>query len=313
MKDETAHKDDWIRYQDFLQTVKESPETETWVHKRVFEKSQLYCRRFSVEDSLSHVMQWTLDVLTKQRYQKGRSLDSYLTRVIGEKAINVRKNALREEIVDSSPEVYTTVNQIFRSMCDERNYRRLLLEKPELSVKIIKLVEELDVRGSWTVEGDIEQPPPQELVEEMQEAVPDVSQANLHRVLSLINDHVISAYSFDPVWTVAATQLENPKHRVDLEGYLRKQVIRFSKFKDQERYDELYEKFERDEISQAEHDELLKLSDDREMLEARRLEYMSELAKVMGVTLDDVVEEFRSASDQPFHTFEGNINELRAT
>lgn len=58
-----------------------------------------------------------------------------------------------------------------------------------------------------------------------------------------------------------------------------------------QRYNELYGKFQQEKITPKEHKELLKLSDEFEMLNAKRLEYLGELAKMRGQSLKDVIKD----------------------
>ncbi len=60
-----------------------------------------------------------------------------------------------------------------------------------------------------------------------------------------------------------------------------------------QRYNHLYEKFQQENITPKEHKELLKLSDEFEMLDAEKLEYLGELAKLRGQSFEKVVKEFK--------------------
>jgi RNA polymerase sigma factor (sigma-70 family) len=59
-----------------------------------------------------------------------------------------------------------------------------------------------------------------------------------------------------------------------------------------QRYDELYVKFQQDEITEKEYAELVKLSEEFEYLNAKRLRYISELAEVRGTSIEETVKEF---------------------
>ena len=56
-----------------------------------------------------------------------------------------------------------------------------------------------------------------------------------------------------------------------------------------QRYNELYAKFQAENISEKEHKELLKLSDEFEILNAERLKYIGELATLRGQSLENVI------------------------
>jgi hypothetical protein len=58
-----------------------------------------------------------------------------------------------------------------------------------------------------------------------------------------------------------------------------------------QRYNDLYDKFEQETITPKEHKELLKLSDEFEMLNAKRLKYLGELAEMRGQSLKDVIKD----------------------
>ncbi len=58
-----------------------------------------------------------------------------------------------------------------------------------------------------------------------------------------------------------------------------------------QRYNELYAKFQAENISDKEHKELLKLSDEFEILNAERLKYIGELAVLRGHSLEKVIKD----------------------
>ncbi|MGI8882738.1 MAG: hypothetical protein ACR2IA_00650 [Pyrinomonadaceae bacterium] len=58
-----------------------------------------------------------------------------------------------------------------------------------------------------------------------------------------------------------------------------------------QRYNHLYEKFQQENITPKEYKEVLKLSDEFEMLNAKRLEYLGKLAKLRGQSLRDVMKD----------------------
>ena len=64
----------------------------------------------------------------------------------------------------------------------------------------------------------------------------------------------------------------------------------FAEFPHQ-KYKELNAKFESDSLSQNEYQELLKMSDEREILNAKRLEYIGELSKIRHQTLEDIMKQ----------------------
>lgn len=58
------------------------------------------------------------------------------------------------------------------------------------------------------------------------------------------------------------------------------------------RYNELYARFKKDDLSKDEYEEVLKLSNEFEMLNAERIGLIGELAKLRGQTLDEVMDFF---------------------
>jgi len=58
----------------------------------------------------------------------------------------------------------------------------------------------------------------------------------------------------------------------------------------QKRYDELIDKRQEEALGSDEYDELLRLTDQIENLEARRMEYLSELARYRKVSLTELME-----------------------
>ena len=58
---------------------------------------------------------------------------------------------------------------------------------------------------------------------------------------------------------------------------------------ERQRYDELYAKFKADNITENEYEEVLKLSDKFEHLNAKRLKYLGELADIRGKSLETVM------------------------
>lgn len=61
-----------------------------------------------------------------------------------------------------------------------------------------------------------------------------------------------------------------------------------------QRYNRLYKKFKEENITPKEHKELLKLNDEFEILNAERLEYLGELAKLREQPFEKVVKEFKT-------------------
>ena len=57
------------------------------------------------------------------------------------------------------------------------------------------------------------------------------------------------------------------------------------------RYNELYEKFKQEKLTAKEHQELMKLSNEFELLNAKRLEYLGELAEMRGQSLKAVIKD----------------------
>ncbi len=57
------------------------------------------------------------------------------------------------------------------------------------------------------------------------------------------------------------------------------------------RYNELYEKFKQEKLTAKEHQELMKLSNEFELLNAKRLEYLGELAEIRGQSLKAVIKD----------------------
>lgn len=66
------------------------------------------------------------------------------------------------------------------------------------------------------------------------------------------------------------------------------------------RYNELYAKFKSEDLDEKQYKELLNLSDEFEMRNAKRLEYIGELAELRGQTLEQVMDffELRNPRDE---------------
>jgi hypothetical protein len=58
------------------------------------------------------------------------------------------------------------------------------------------------------------------------------------------------------------------------------------------RYNELYAKFKENDLAEGEYEELAELTNEFEILNAQRLEYIGELASLRGQTLEQVMEAF---------------------
>jgi hypothetical protein len=95
------------------------------------------------------------------------------------------------------------------------------------------------------------------------------------------------------------------------EVVLLKKINDLSSPKKNQRYDDLYDKFKNETITQKENKELLKLSDELELLDAKRLEYLSKLAKLRGKSLRETVGEFKN--NKGFERRPSDLNELPAT
>lgn len=57
-----------------------------------------------------------------------------------------------------------------------------------------------------------------------------------------------------------------------------------------ERYNELYAKFQESSLSETEHQELLNLNKEFEILNTKRIKYIGELAKLRHQTLEEIIE-----------------------
>jgi hypothetical protein len=58
------------------------------------------------------------------------------------------------------------------------------------------------------------------------------------------------------------------------------------------RYNELYAKFKDENLAKGEYEELSELNNDFEMLDAKRIGYIGELAKLRGQTIEQVMDFF---------------------
>lgn len=56
-----------------------------------------------------------------------------------------------------------------------------------------------------------------------------------------------------------------------------------------ERYNELYARFRENNLNETEHQELLQLNEEFEILNAKRIKYVGELAKLRHQTLEEVI------------------------
>ena len=56
-----------------------------------------------------------------------------------------------------------------------------------------------------------------------------------------------------------------------------------------ERYNELYARFRENSLNETEHQELLQLNEEFEILNAKRIKYVGELAKLRHQTLEEVI------------------------
>ena len=57
-------------------------------------------------------------------------------------------------------------------------------------------------------------------------------------------------------------------------------------------YNELYARFRDEDLKEGEYEKLLELNDEFEMLNVKRIEFIAELAKLRGQTLDQVMDFF---------------------
>ena len=65
-----------------------------------------------------------------------------------------------------------------------------------------------------------------------------------------------------------------------------------------ERYNELYARFRESNLSETEHQELLSLNEEFEILNAKRIKYVSELAKLRHQTLEEVIADLQIKSSK---------------
>ena len=310
-KEDRAKKDqnkgDSVLYRDFLKAFKESTDIETSVHRKVFQKTELYCQRYKLEDRQQEIFQWTLHVLSQDRFKEGSSLDSYISKVVGEKAITVRKATQMGELVEVLGHSGKLAAQgIYRKMGTDRSVRRLLITRPEIQTKIIEYI--AYCQPMHRVDQGSTHAILEAVIKKIHEELRTVSESNVRNLFFSFKDNLLLSYRAG----TAKIFVGDFGRSADEESDLVSKINRLSDFDDQQRYDELYEKLADDEISESEHKELLQLTDKREEMDAKRLEYLSRLAKLRGVSLDEIIEEFRSASGL-FHTLQSSTNELRAT
>ncbi len=81
--------------------------------------------------------------------------------------------------------------------------------------------------------------------------------------------------------------LTNKKSRKESELILKINTI-FPTDK-REKYNELYTKFRESNLNETEHQELLNLNEEFEILNAKRIKYIGELAKLRHQTLEEVI------------------------
>jgi hypothetical protein len=62
--------------------------------------------------------------------------------------------------------------------------------------------------------------------------------------------------------------------------------------KERQRYDYLYAKFQQDNIAEKEYAELVKLSEEFESLNAKKMKYISKLARLRGTAVEETIQEF---------------------
>lgn len=60
-----------------------------------------------------------------------------------------------------------------------------------------------------------------------------------------------------------------------------------------EKYNKLYKKFRETKLTETEYQELLELNEEFEILNAKRLKYIGELAKLRGQTIEEVIEDLQ--------------------
>jgi hypothetical protein len=96
------------------------------------------------------------------------------------------------------------------------------------------------------------------------------------------------------------------------EDILLKKIDELSVPEKRQRYDDLYNKFKDETITEKENEELLELSDELELLDAKRLEYLSKIAKLRGKSLRETVREFKNMGFKRRPSVSA-LNELPAT
>jgi hypothetical protein len=60
-----------------------------------------------------------------------------------------------------------------------------------------------------------------------------------------------------------------------------------------ERYNQLYKKFGENNLDESEHQELLALNEEFEILNAKRIKYIGELANLRNQTIEQVINDFK--------------------
>ncbi len=90
-----------------------------------------------------------------------------------------------------------------------------------------------------------------------------------------------------------AKKLRLKKHKISpKEADLLHKINTIFPSEKRQRYNELYARFKDDDLSKDEYEEVLKLSKEFEILNAKRIGLIGELAKLRGQTLDEVMDFF---------------------
>lgn len=305
MSDQIPHRDDWLRFHTFLQAWHAGSLTEEdWVYRRLKDRVYLTCTRMKIRSSFNDVFHSSLIALANARHREEGSFHSYTSNVVSNEAKKILKQSFAEDrLVEKLTPNREAALEIWNRLMADRNMRRLSLTQPELNLEILKsLVGDEEI----TPEKLEIAVPTKDQIERVKTEFPNVSERNVRAAFEVCHSALqYASYRFTggQIFVLGSN---------DKEQFLVNKIRKLSNFKQRERYDELYEKFEDDEIGDEEEKELRELNRKRELQQAERLEAIRDLAELRGVSLKEVLDEFRP-NQNPFHTIQSGTHELRAT
>jgi DNA-directed RNA polymerase specialized sigma24 family protein len=303
VSEEIQLENDQKLYQEFLEAWRSGTLDESnSVYQRVMQISLEICKKYNFEEDVEGIRQSCFLALAKGQYKGKSSLKIYIWKImLNELKRRWGKNKKIVEIDDKLIDERSAriEEEVIRRMSSEKHMEKLLASRPELQRKIIQLIIGFEKERV---------PKRREIIREIQKS----SEGKYSRyTIERAFDYFVVFLEGEFNRFVERTRELKVKQKNVLpeEIDLLHQINTIFSADERQRYNELYAKFQKENLTEKERNELLKLSDKFEILNAKRLAYLGELAKLREQSLEEVIKDLGVKSQKEAKIWETKLPE----